>query len=55
MSFLRLTNVCKAFEGNRALTGVDLEVEPGETVAVIGPSGLWQNHFAPMHRSARPD
>ncbi len=39
MSFLRLTNVCKAFEGNRALTGVDLEVERGETVAVIGPSG----------------
>jgi ABC-type Fe3+/spermidine/putrescine transport system ATPase subunit len=39
MSFLQLANVSKSFDGVRALAGVDLEVERGETVAVIGPSG----------------
>lgn len=39
MSFLRLANVCKSFDGTHALAGVDLEIERGETVAVIGPSG----------------
>ena len=39
MPFLQLTNVSKAFDGNAALDGVDLEIARGETVAIIGPSG----------------
>lgn len=32
-------HVTKSFAGHQALTGVDLELKPGELVAVLGPSG----------------
>lgn len=32
-------DVTKQFAGHRALTGLDLELQPGELVAVLGPSG----------------
>jgi ABC-type polar amino acid transport system ATPase subunit len=34
-----LGGVCKSFGARRVLDGVDLTIEPGETVALIGPSG----------------
>ena len=37
----------------RALDGVDLVVPQGEMVAIMGPSGLRQEHAAPHHRRAR--
>lgn len=39
MSFLSLRNIYKSFDGFQALRGIDLDVERGETVAIIGPSG----------------
>jgi ABC-type polar amino acid transport system ATPase subunit len=39
MSFLRLENVHKSFDSISALDGISLEVDHGETVAIIGPSG----------------
>ena len=36
---LSIRGVTKSFGGVRALQGVDLEVAPGEAVAVIGPNG----------------
>ncbi|BAS28895.1 ABC transporter [Limnochorda pilosa] len=36
---LRVRGLSKRFGPVRALTGVDLEVQPGEVVALLGPSG----------------
>jgi branched-chain amino acid transport system ATP-binding protein len=36
---LRLDSVAVAFGGLRALSGVDLDVAPGERLAVLGPNG----------------
>lgn len=40
---LRLTNVAKTYHDHRrttrAIAGIDLDVQPGEAVALIGPSG----------------
>ncbi|MEM7058313.1 MAG: ABC transporter ATP-binding protein, partial [Pseudomonadota bacterium] len=37
----------------RALTGVTVAVEPGEFVAVTGPSGQLHHHL--LYRKRRPD
>ena len=34
-----MSGIVKHYSGNRALDGVDLEVRPGEFVALLGPSG----------------
>lgn len=36
---LRLAAVVKDYRGHRALDGLDLEVAPGEVVAILGPNG----------------
>ncbi|MCD5397384.1 ABC transporter ATP-binding protein [candidate division NPL-UPA2 bacterium] len=36
---ISIRNLKKSFRGNRVLDGVNLEVEPGETMVIIGPSG----------------
>ena len=39
MALLSIQNIHKHFGAIQALQGIDLEVERGETIAVIGPSG----------------
>ncbi|MGY5451462.1 amino acid ABC transporter ATP-binding protein [Agarivorans sp. MS3-6] len=36
---IKLSNIEKAFDGQIVLNGIDLEVNEGEVVAIIGPSG----------------
>ncbi len=36
---VRLRGVCKGFGGRSILDGVDLDLQPGEVVVVVGPSG----------------
>ncbi|MFC4245112.1 ABC transporter ATP-binding protein [Gryllotalpicola reticulitermitis] len=36
---VKLVGVIKDYAGQRALTGLDLEIEPGEFIALLGPSG----------------
>ena len=39
MAEVTLKGVCKAFEGNPVIKGVDLEVRKGEFLVMVGPSG----------------
>ena len=39
MSAIEVRNLVKKFHGQTVLHGIDLDVKPGEVVAIIGPSG----------------
>ena len=39
MEVLRVSNIKKSFDGSEILHGVDLSLEKGEVLSVIGPSG----------------
>ncbi|MEP2543400.1 MAG: ATP-binding cassette domain-containing protein, partial [Alphaproteobacteria bacterium] len=36
---IRIDGLCKAFGAHRVLTGIDLSIERGEIVAIVGGSG----------------
>jgi polar amino acid transport system ATP-binding protein len=39
MSYIEIRNLCKKFGGNVVLDNIDLDIEKGEVIAIIGPSG----------------
>ena len=45
MAQLQLKNVNKAFGNTQVIRDVDLEIEPGEFVVFVGPSGVENLHF----------
>ncbi|MFU0780923.1 MAG: ABC transporter ATP-binding protein [Citrobacter braakii] len=52
MSAIEVRNLVKKFHGQTVLHGIDLDVKPGEVVAIIGPSGSGQNYAAAQYQFA---
>ena len=50
MSIIDFIGVNKWFGQNHVLIDVDLSIEKGEVVCVIGPSGLREEHADPVHQ-----
>ena len=42
---LEISNLHKSFNGREVLKGISLDVNEGEVVSVIGPSGSGNQHF----------
>ena len=49
MSAIEVKNLVKKFHGQTVLHGIDLEVQQGEVVAIIGPSGSGENDAAAQY------
>ena len=46
MSAIEVKNLVKKFHGQTVLHGIDLEVKPGEVVAIIGPRNFFTSCYA---------
>jgi|GEM_PF-5600605 ABC-type spermidine/putrescine transport systems, ATPase components len=46
-AILELSNVTKAFSEETAVDGISLDVERGELLTLLGPSGCGKDHDAP--------
>ena len=44
-TLITVNNLCKQFEDNHVLTGINIEIKKGDVVAVIGPSGCGKSTF----------
>ena len=45
MSMISVKGLRKTFGKNEVLKGVDIEIQPGEVVAIVGPSGCGKSTF----------
>lgn len=43
---LELTHIQKSFDGVTVLKDISIQVEEGEIVSILGPSGCGKNHLA---------
>lgn len=52
MKLFEMKHIKKSFDGLEVLKDISLDVEEGEVLSIIGPSGSWQvNHPALCHRT----
>ena len=42
---IRLEGITKSFGGLQVLRGIDLEIEKGEVVSIVGPSGAGKTTY----------
>ena len=42
---ISVTKLCKSFDGMQVLNGIDLEIEKGDVICIIGPSGSGKSTF----------
>ncbi len=42
---IKVTNLCKSFDGMQVLDDIDLEIEKGDVICIIGPSGSGKSTF----------
>ena len=52
MKKIEARNIHKSFQELNVLQGIDLDVEEGEVIAVIGPSGSGKKYFAALFEQA---
>lgn len=45
MSYIEIRNLSKRFNNNVVLNGIDMDIERGEVVSIIGPSGTGKSTF----------
>ena len=45
MSMISVKRLKKSFKNNEVLKGIDIEIQPGEVVAIVGPSGCGKSTF----------
>ena len=45
---IRLEGITKSFGGLQVLRGIDLEIEKGEVVSIVGPSGAGKTTLLPV-------
>lgn len=49
MAKIKVEGLKKSFGSNQVLKGIDVAVNEGEVVCVIGPSGSGKSTFLPLH------
>jgi polar amino acid transport system ATP-binding protein len=52
MKILSVKNLQKSFDELDVIKDISLDVEEGQVVAVIGPSGSGKFHLSALHKSA---
>mgnify|MGYP000511948375 CR=1 FL=1 len=45
---IEIKNISKTFKNNKVLDGIDLTINQGDVVAIIGPSGTGKSTFLKM-------
>ena len=45
MSMINVKGLKKSFKNHEVLKGIDIEIQPGEVVAIVGPSGCGKSTF----------
>ena len=55
MSLIEIEGIEKRYDSHVVLRGVNLQVERGEVLVVIGPSGGGKSTLLALHQSTRAD
>ena len=55
MSMISVKGLQKSFGKHEVLKGIDIEIQPGEVVAIVGPSGCGKSTFLRCWKSPQGD